>query len=375
MLAVKTGALGFFVILARALYSVFKMLPVRDKVTFISRGQNWTSNDFALLAERIRAESPSTRIVILNHPVNPKVVYPVKVCSEMFHVATSRAVVVDTYNIVVSVFRHKEGLRVVQIWHALGAFKAFGLMALDTPEGSSRQIASVMRMHRNYTYVTSASEATAAIFQRCFGVAKNQMLIAGSPRVDYLTDRDRQSAQRHALRLKYGIDDERDVVLFTPTFRKGRAIPLHELVDVFDFNRYALVVRVHPLDTLTATNDSRIIVPDEREGIDLLALADHLVTDYSAIAFEATLLDIPLYFWAFDLEHYSVDRGFAMDFVAEAPGPIVSSAQQVVEEIARGGDFGAKYAQFKSTYIETLGFNNSERIVNTILGDQRAKTF
>jgi hypothetical protein len=53
----------------------------------------------------------------------------------------------------------------------------------------------------------------------------------------------------------------------------------------------------------------------------------------------------------------------------------VSSAQQVVEEIARGGDFGAKYAQFKSTYIETLGFNNSERIVNTILGDQRAKTF
>jgi CDP-ribitol ribitolphosphotransferase len=175
--------------------------------------------------------------------------------------------------------------------------------------------------------------------------------------------------------LKYGIDDERDVVLFTPTFRKGRAIPLHELVDVFDFNRYALVVRVHPLDTLTATNDSRIIVPDEREGIDLLALADHLVTDYSAIAFEATLLDIPLYFWAFDLEHYSVDRGFAMDFVAEAPGPIVSSAQQVVEEIARGGDFGAKYAQFKSTYIETLGFNNSERIVNTILGDQRAKTF
>jgi CDP-ribitol ribitolphosphotransferase len=374
MLAVKTGALGFFVVLARALYSVFKLLPVRDKVTFISRGQNWTSTDFALLAARIRAESPTTRVVILNHPVDPKVTYPLRVCGEMFHVATSRAVVVDTYNIVVSVFRHKEGLRIIQIWHALGAFKAFGLMALDTPEGSSRQIASVMRMHRNYTYVTSASEATAAIFQRCFGVAKSQMLIAGSPRIDYLTDRDRQSEQRQALRTKYGIADEREVVLFTPTFRKGRAIPLGDLVDAFDFERYALVVRMHPLDSLTATGDSRIIVPDEREGIDLLALADHVVTDYSAIAFEATLLNIPLYFWAFDLEHYSTDRGFAMDFVAEAPGPIVSSAQQVVEAITDARDFGAKYAKFKSTYIETLGFNNSERIVNTILGDQRAKT-
>ncbi|MFM2411832.1 MAG: hypothetical protein RLZZ587_165, partial [Actinomycetota bacterium] len=212
MVTVKAGLLGFFVILARGVYALLTLLPVQDKVTFISRGQSWTSIDFELLAEQIAQDSPSTAVVILNHPVDPKPVYPFKVCVEMFHVATSRAVVIDTYNIVVSVFRHKESLRIVQIWHALGAFKAFGLMALDTAEGSSRQIASVMRMHRNYTYVTAASEATSATFQKCFGVSPAQMLIAGSPRVDYLTDHERQAELRKAVRRKYAIPGDRQVV-------------------------------------------------------------------------------------------------------------------------------------------------------------------
>ncbi len=369
MVTVKAGLLGFFVILARGLYALFALLPVQDKVTFISRGQNWTSIDFKLLAEQIARDSPSTALVILNHPVDPKLVYPFKVCLEMFHVATSRAVVIDTYNIVVSVFRHKESLRVVQIWHALGAFKAFGLMALDTAEGSNRQIASVMRMHRNYTYVTAASEATSTIFQKCFGVSPEQMLIAGSPRVDYLTDYERQAELRRAARRKYAIPADREVVLFAPTFRKGNALPLAELVAAFDFDHYTLVFRKHPLDHLTEISDPRIVVPDEREGIEILAMADHVVTDYSAIAFETTLLNIPLYFWAFDLEDYSTKRGFAMDFVNEAPGPILTDARDVTHAISTSHDYSTQYAAFRSRYIQTRDFNNSERIVRAILED------
>jgi CDP-glycerol glycerophosphotransferase (TagB/SpsB family) len=368
----KTRLLGFFVVLARGLYSLFTLLPVRDKVTFVSRQQNFTSIDFELLAERIHEVSPSTDVVVLNHPLNPKILYPFKVCVEMFHIATSRAVVVDSYNIVVSVFTHKPHLRIFQIWHALGAFKAFGLTAVDTAEGSSSAVASVMQMHRNYTYVTTASRATGTTFQECFGVSPGQILIAGSPRVDYLQDRERQAEQRVALRRKYAVADDHAVVLFAPTFRKGSALPLAELVDAFDFDRFTLVFRKHPLDTLTEISDPRVVVPDEREGIELLAMADHVVTDYSAIAFEATLLDLPLIFWAFDLDDYSAKRGFAMNFVDEAPGPIVSKATQVVDALVATNNRPAKYAAFRDRYIETRGFNNSERIVREILGDGRA---
>ncbi len=156
-------------------------------------------------------------------------------------------------------------------------------------------------------------------------------------------------------------------MLFAPTFRKGSALPLADLVNVFDFDRFTLVFRKHPLDSLTHISDSRVVVPDEREGIELLAMADHVVTDYSAIAFEATLLDIPLYFWAFDLDDYSAKRGFAMNFVDEAPGPIVSDAVQVVNALTAEDDYSAKYVAFRDRYIETRDFDNSERIVRAIV--------
>lgn len=369
MLILKTAILGALGKVASVVYGLAKLFPTQDKVTFVSRGQRFTSIDFRLVSDQVKRVSPSTRVVILNHPVDPKLVYPFKVVVEMFHIATSRAVVIDTYNIVVSLFRHKSSLRTVQIWHALGAFKAFGLLAVGKDEGSSAQIANVMHMHRNYSFVTVASRATAETFQQCFGVTPAQTAIVGSPRVDYLLDVPGQAVQRERLRTKYGIATDKQVVLFAPTFRKGRAIPLDQLVAEFDFDKFALVFRGHPLDRLTAITDSRVIIPDENEGIELLAFADHVVTDYSAIAFEASLLTIPLHFWAFDLDEYSVKRGLVVDLADVAPSPVLTSASDVVAAIAGGHLDRVAYDRFRSTFIETADSNNSERIANLVLGN------
>ncbi len=46
---------------------------------------------------------------------------------------------------------------------------------------------------------------------------------------------------------------------------------------------------------------------------DLMKLADIIITDYSACAFEASLLLKPLYFFIPDYESYMQDRGINVD--------------------------------------------------------------
>lgn len=51
--------------------------------------------------------------------------------------ATSRAIILDSYCIAVSLLGERIKAPVVQIWHALGNMKKFGYAALDTPRATA----------------------------------------------------------------------------------------------------------------------------------------------------------------------------------------------------------------------------------------------
>jgi CDP-ribitol ribitolphosphotransferase len=358
--------LKFAIAIARGFYALVKIFPVQDKVTFLSRGNSFTSIDFQLLGQAIERERPSTSAVFLNHPLSSLWKVPFQMVVEMYHISTSRAVVIDTYIVAVSVLKHRPQLKVLQIWHALGAFKVFGRMAIGRAEGSAEGLARVMHMHENYTYVSAPSTATAAVYQQCFGIHESRIVLAGSPRVDYLLDDATQRRQREILMEKYEIPRDREVVLFAPTFRKNSAIPVDELARQIDTDRFVLLLRKHPLDDQTVVSDLRVIITDESEGIELLAVADHLVTDYSAIVFEASLRNIPVYFWTFDREEYAANRGFMIDFDTEAPGPITDSAVAIAHEIATAQP-SSRISEFASKYVETTHFNNADRLAQLLL--------
>ena len=55
---------------------------------------------------------------------------------QMYHLATSRVVVLDSYCIVASVLKKKKGTTIIQMWHALGSFKKFGKSIIGKDESS-----------------------------------------------------------------------------------------------------------------------------------------------------------------------------------------------------------------------------------------------
>ena len=63
-------------------------------------------------------------------------------------------------------------------------------------------------------------------------------------------------------------------------------------------------------------------------------MADALITDYSSVMFDYSLLNRPMFFFAYDLEASRDElRGFYFDFINEVPGPISQTTEELIRDI------------------------------------------
>ncbi len=316
---------------ARGVYAVMKAaLPVRRKVVFLSRQSDIPSRDFILLAEELASRDPELEIVMrcrmVGRSAGSRLASIVPILGQMFHLATARACVVDGYVIPVSVLSHRPSLFVVQLWHALGAIKRFGYQTLDRPGGHSRRIATAMRMHRNYDLVVCSGSATVPLFAEAFGVDRSIVLPLGMPRIDYLRAHAQEATADPvppgvaALRSRFAVlaDPARTVVLYAPTCRRAGGGRYQEVIERFSGPGYALIVKPHPLET-ASVDGPHVVQAGGVDILDLLPLCDVVITDYSAVAFEACVLGLPVFFWVYDIDQYEAAHGLNIDPLVEWP--------------------------------------------------------
>jgi CDP-glycerol glycerophosphotransferase len=95
-----------------------------------------------------------------------------------------------------------------------------------------------------------------------------------------------------------------------------------------------------------------------------------LITDYSSVMFDFSVTGKPILFLAPDLERYRAERGFYLDFETEAPGPILKTADEVLETL---GKLPETAKTFQSAYKHwQLKFNSledgraSERVTSAV---------
>ena len=173
---------------------------VQDQVVYLSRQSNEKSLDMQLLEQAIEAKAPGTRQVfrlqMMEDGFAGKLRYFGHLVGDMKALASSKVVIVDTYSIAVSCLRHKAGVQVVQMWHALGAVKKFGLQSLGTKEGRDARLSHAMHMHRGYDYVLCPSAATARFYMEAFGCPAEKIKICSLPRVDDIVTPKEGLAQR-----------------------------------------------------------------------------------------------------------------------------------------------------------------------------------
>ena len=84
--------------------------------------------------------------------------------SQMINIASSKVIIVDGYNLPVSLLKHKRGTKIIQLWHALGAIKKFGYQSVGKVDGVSPNVARILKMHAGYDAVISGSEGMNPFF-------------------------------------------------------------------------------------------------------------------------------------------------------------------------------------------------------------------
>lgn len=345
------------------LYAPLKLLKTKDRIVYLSRQSDEKSLDMLLLENALKKTLPNTeqvfRVRTIPDGVLPKVKYCFAIIGDMYYLATSRVAILDTYSITVSCLKHKKSLKIIQLWHALGALKKFGLQSVGTKEGRDEKISRAMCMHKNYDYIIAPSEATERFYEQAFGYGSDSFEILSLPRVDAIVN---NNCTSEFFSKNPDLADKK-IILYLPTFREREPYAVEELKAEFDDSMidYHLIISTHPLFSKVKRDES-FSYNGSFNTYDLMKVSDIIITDYSACAFEASVLLKPLYFFVPDYDRYSQERGINIDLKKEMPSATFENAQELIEAIkADAYDINMLY-DFKAKYVKNTGSDNAQRL-------------
>lgn len=354
------------------IYAILKLLRVKNKVTFISRQSNEINIDFRLIIEQLKEEKPDIKIVTLTRTLDKglwnKAKYFLHMFVQMYHIATSKVVILDTYCILISILKHRKNLKIIQIWHALGSLKKFGYSSLDKEDGRNSELAKEMKMHKNYSYVLTSSKISLPFFREAFNASDEQMKIMSLPRVDFLQlEKYKKEVCDKFYKIYTEVNNKKENILYCPTKRKKEKKIVERIVKVVDFNKYNLIVKLHNGEELVYVNGKVLSNKKAFTGMELLHVADYIITDYSAIVYEASIVEKPIYFYVYDYEKYMDDRGWYIDYKSEMPGPIKKNIKDIIKLIENKEWNKQRIVDFRNKYIDDLSKNVTEKIVKLVL--------
>ncbi|NHM14804.1 CDP-glycerol glycerophosphotransferase [Eggerthellaceae bacterium zg-886] len=294
------------------------VLPRRNQVLLLSRQSDEPSYDFQVLAGQFRARGFSAVVMAKRLSRKNAPAYGLFALRQTARLAQSRLCVIDGYNPVVSLLSldvapdagqidaRRADPVVIQIWHAFGAFKAFGRQSTDTAENCSGQTADLLRMHKNYSWAVCSGERCREAYAQAFGMPVERVVAKERPWCFKLK---RLGKARRAKPSRAGGPRG---ILFAPTLRKNpdSPRPLSELYEAGAWKRLedggaaTVVWSFHPLERKGRAGVSTL---------DALMTSDLLVTDYSSVVFEACLLGVPTLFYVPDIDWYRRSPGLNAD--------------------------------------------------------------
>jgi len=220
------------------------------------------------------------------------------------------------------------------------------------------------------------------IYEKSFNVPASHMIKTGMPRNDVLYSTTGDEIKEIKARLSLPTDKK--VLLYAPTWRDskdgGRSYSIKPPMDLHKWEEklgkeYVLLFRTHPYTNKLLGVDFNDFVrdyTDYRDVNDLMKIADVLISDYSAIIFDYSILERPIISFAYDCDEYGKERGFALDIRKEMPGGISETEDDVLNRILSMDEKKEKEAvrAFKLKYV-SYGGNGAEKCVEFVFSGDR----
>lgn len=338
------------------------LFPIKkNQITFVSLESKTLESDLLLLyQELVKNKQYSIKLVLTKFDKNnlwTNFKYMLNTIKQVYYINRSALVIINDNNYVISKYK-RTGVKVLQVWHATGAIKKFGN--------------AIKREYRisNYDYVIANSDYWKEPYSEAFNVNPEAVKITGMPRVDHLLDKQYISKTRESLFIKYPILKDKKIILYAPTFRGN----IYQGFISIDFNakqlveslgkEYVVVYKYHPLlKDICIAEHSQIFNMANEDTHDLFTISDYLISDYSSIIFDYSLLNKPMLFYVPDLQSYIDTLGCFVDYET-MPGTICKNIEEVFMGIKNADT--SKILDFKDTFFSYQDGKNTDRVVKLI---------
>ncbi|KJD58862.1 CDP-glycerol--glycerophosphate glycerophosphotransferase [Bacillus velezensis] len=365
---------AFYSIYLSVLGVLFKPVKPKNHLTLLV---SFEENAQALIRSyKAHAESLSYEVTVLytRHAVSLKKElegvgsfylnekHPLHLLKAVLILFKSKVVITDNYFLMTSVLNRRPQTTCIQVWHANGSLKKFGLEDVTNQNRPASDISRFKKVYRSFDFVTVGSDAMADVFKKSFGIRDGQLLKTGIPLTDVYYEE-----HKPGLKHKW----PKKIILYAPTFRdydmQSFRLPFTEeqLTNALN-GEYMLLVKLHPavLHQISASFESELIknVSDMRLH-DLLKAADILITDYSSVPFEFALLNKPIFFFTYDLEEYDQKRGLIDNYTSVIPGKACHDSEALLEEMTKKPFRAEEMKRFSDKWNMYSDGNSSEALL------------
>lgn len=360
-------------------YKISKIFPVKNKITFATYRTTELDGNFKFIYNKINEDNLDYKCNMLfkkyNSSLLGKADYLLHMISAGYHMATSKFFIIDDYYFPVYAIKPRKENKFIQVWHACGAFKKFGYSVIGKGYGASDDYIEDIPIHSNYDAVLVSSKEVIPYYAEAFNMDAGKILPIGVPRTDIFFDMEEKYRIEKNFFDKYPDLKNKKIILYAPTFRgRGQTTVSFDMTLDFDMisknlkEDKVMVLKMHPF--VKARIDSKwrniIDLSDSMDINELMIMSDLLITDYSSVVFEFSLMDKPIIMYSPDREEYIKERDFYYEYEEFVPGPIVNNTKELIGKINSDGWDTKKVSKFKEKFFDYRDGKSTERFIKLL---------
>lgn len=208
------------------------------------------------------------------------------------------------------------------------------------------------------------SEYEAKLQEHMYLLDPSKIHITGLPKNDILANSSETDIQ--VLKNKLNLPLDKKIVLYAPTYREDNPTGMRCYADFKIWqgilgDEFYILYRAHP----TVANETDVSqyngfikdVSNYPDNVDLMLVADALISDYSGIFFEFGVQNKPMYCLAKDFDEYVKLRPLYFDIRKEIPGGTLNEADlmKYIKDSSNNEDAINIVRSFRAKYISEYG--------------------
>lgn len=357
------------------LYNFYKKKYKIDskKILFLSDSRETLSGNFEFINNELQNYNYEINYLLKKNLRTKKTFKEKKILCKL--ISQSKFILVDDFYPIIYALNLKKETNLIQVWHAMGAFKTVGYSRMGKVGGPTEYSLT----HRNYTATITSSESVRKNYAEAFGIELKKVHSLGIPRTDIFFDKNYIKNTKEKLYKKYPILKNKKVILFAPTFRGNGQKTAHYDFSLIDFKKikkelekeYIFIIKLHPFikNISEVPNDDNFYLnlTHEREINDLLFVTDILITDYSSVIFENALLNNKVVFFAPDLDEYISSRDFYYSFDKYTYGDVTYNVDELIKSIKENNVDKMKLEKFREYFCSSCDGKSTKRVVEELI--------